>query len=154
MLKVLIVFSAWLTHSQTVIVLHSASKTHYTLYWLLTASNVSEAAAMSDKTSKKAVTKIFPFFLHFCISFFCVSGDVYEEKVRLDEESVWVECIVRLRDSIDYLQQCQQTIPVCQHRHGQSSPQVHGVQWASWKQNKQRHHWCKSLLESFLAHTR
>lgn len=35
---------------------------------------------------------------------------------------------MRLRDCADYLQFEQQAIPVCEHRHGQGSPQVHRVQ--------------------------
>lgn len=45
-------------------------------------------------------------------------GDFQQAEVRSYEESVRVVSFVRLRDCLDYFQQQQQALPVCQHGHG------------------------------------
>jgi len=53
------------------------------------------------------------------------AGHLHQEEVRLDEEGVRAECVVRLRDLGHHLQLTQQALPVRFHRHGQGSPEVH-----------------------------
>ena len=70
-----------------------------------------------------------------------LSGDVHKAQVWTDEESVWTECSVWLRDRFDHLQLEQQAVPVCQHGHGPHPAQVYGVQRTAWKSNEPRDHW-------------
>lgn len=45
-----------------------------------------------------------------------------------------------LRNSSDNIQQQQQALPVCQHRHGQSSPEVYGIQRAPRVTHQQKYY--------------
>lgn len=63
-------------------------------------------------------------------------GDIHQEEVWTDEESLWAECAMRLWDCPHHLQQHQQALPIRQHRHGQSVTEVHRVQRASWEQDQ------------------
>lgn len=68
------------------------------------------------------------------------TGDLHQTEVWSDEESLWAQCVVWLRDCPHYFQSLKQALPVCKHRHGQSAPQIHRVQWAARKQDQCRHH--------------
>ena len=56
------------------------------------------------------------------------SGDIHEEKVWSNEESLRAVCAVRLRDSVDHLQHDEPSVSVRQLRHGQGAAQVHRIQ--------------------------
>lgn len=68
------------------------------------------------------------------------TGDLHQTEVWSDEESLWAQCVVWLRDCPHYFQSLKQALPVCQHWHGQSAPQIHRVQRAARKQDQRRHH--------------
>lgn len=79
-------------------------------------------------------------------TFFSVfPGDIYKEEIWVNEEGLWAECSVWLWDCPDHLQQHQQTVPVCQHWHGQSVAEIYRVQWAAWESNKFGYRWGKIL---------
>lgn len=79
--------------------------------------------------------------MDFFFSFF--PGDIYKEEIRVNEEGLWAECSVWLWDCSDHLQQHQQTVPVCQHWHGQGVAEIYWVQWAAWESNEFRYCWGK-----------
>lgn len=79
-------------------------------------------------------------FLSSFISLSLSTGDLHQTEVWSDEESLWAQCVVWLRDCPHYFQSLKQALPVCQHWHGQSAPQIHRVQWAARKQDQCRHH--------------
>lgn len=58
-------------------------------------------------------------------------GDIYQTQVRSDEKGLRAERVVRLRDRPHHLQQHKPTVSVRQHRHGQSTAEVHRIQRTS-----------------------
>lgn len=63
---------------------------------------------------------LLPFYQTIFSCFLFFTGYLHKAKVWLDEESLRAERIVRLRDCPHHIQQLEQTLSVCQHRHGQS----------------------------------
>lgn len=72
---------------------------------------------------------------------FCVfsSGYLHKEEVWSDEKGLRAERTMWLWDSPHHFQQLQQTVPVRQHRHGQSVTEIHRVQRTPWEQNQLGH---------------
>lgn len=96
----------------------------------------------TNKQSKDCVCQMRIFYGP-CFLFF--PGDIYEEEIWVNEEGLWAECSVWLWDCSDHLQQHQQTVPVCQHWHGQSVAEIHRVQWATWESNEFGYCWGKVM---------
>lgn len=84
----------------------------------------------------------FPFF----------PGDIYKEEIWINEEGLWAECSVWLWDCSHHLQQHQQTVPVCQHWHGQSVAEIYWVQWATWESNELGYCWGKMCSVRILCY--
>lgn len=114
----------------------------YLCICLLKAFN-SKTTEVSHCISKKKKKDQLGDFWRTFFSFF--PGDIYKEEIWVNEEGLWAECSVWLWDCSDHLQQHQQTVPVCQHWHGQSVAEIYRVQWAAWESNKFGYRWGKIL---------
>lgn len=69
-----------------------------------------------------------------------ISGDIQQTEIRSYEEGLWIIGAVWLWDCPDNIQFQQQTLPICQHGYGQSTPQVHRVQRTPRITDQQKHY--------------
>ena len=114
-------------------------------HWVWHAVHACIVPMLSSYRTCSSCDLIFGDDSHTCC-YFALVGDIHQAEVWSDEEGVWTECSVWLWDCTDNVQQCQQVVSVCQHRHGSSVAQVYWPQWPTGESHQQRHRWGEHVL--------